>query len=270
MAKSGKLYKCNFFNERMEKIQKKILSWYAQHKRSLPWRQTTDPYKILVSEVMLQQTQAGRVICYYDRFLEKYPTIKALATARKRTLLKLWSGLGYNSRALRLQELAKFLMEKNNGEMPRRYETLESLPGIGPYTAAAIMAFAYNKEAAAIDTNIRRVLIHELKLPESISMEKLKKTALRLVPKGKSRLWHNALMDYGALHLTAKKAGINPVYKQSPFQGSDRQIRGKMLKKLIQRKQLKLRNLSRREQRIVVAMEADGLVRKEGVFLRIA
>jgi len=213
-------------------FRKKVLSWYNRNKRDLPWRKTAQPYKVLISEIMLQQTQVDRVIPYYRRFLKKYPAIRSLARARNRTLLRLWSGLGYNSRALRLKELAKKVMH-NGKNIPSDYDALVKLPGIGTYTANAILAFSFNKEVPVIDTNIRRVLIHELHLPENISMDKLKLIAQRAIPKGRSRLWHNALMDYGSMEKTSRRTGIKPLSSQSPFKGSDRMVRGEIMKRLI-------------------------------------
>tara|TARA_Y100000310_G_scaffold172170_1_gene172282 strand:- start:4342 stop:5112 length:771 start_codon:yes stop_codon:yes gene_type:complete len=242
-------------------FQKKILSWYSKNKRDLPWRKTTDPYKILVSEVMLQQTQVDRVIPYYTKWLEEWPDVKSLAKADTHKLLSLWSGLGYNNRALRLRKLCEFLVEKNNGEMPRQKDVLLSLPGIGPYTAGAIMAFAYNKEVAVVDTNIRRVFIHELKLKEDISPEELEKIALGVVPKGKSCIWYNALMDYGALFKTARKTGIESVSKQGKFEGSDRELRGEIIKRLVKEKSVEKDSIvDRRKKRVLAGMERDGLI----------
>ncbi len=221
--------------KRVKQVQQKILDWYKKNKRELPWRNTTDPYQILISEVMLQQTQVDRVIPYYLRFLKKYPKIQDLAKSEKKGLLSLWSGLGYNSRALRLKTFAEVIVHKGSS-FPETYEELIDSPGIGPYTANAILAFAYNKEVPVIDTNIRRVLIHELNLDENISSKKLEKIAMQMVPKGKSRIWHNAIMDYGALYVTAKKTGIGPISKQSMFKGSTRSIRGKILRHLLQNK----------------------------------
>ena len=219
-----------------QSFQKEVLDWYAQNKRDLPWRSTTDPYKILVSEIMLQQTQVDRVIPYYHRFLEKFPDFASLAKGDKTTVLKLWSGLGYNNRVLRLQKLASVVVDKYEGELPTGEDVLLSLPGIGPYTAHAVLAFAFNKKVPVLDTNIRRVLIHAFSLNEEISVDDLKELALSLVPKEKSCVWHNALMDYGALHLTARKTGIESLSKQSTFEGSSRQIRGKIVKHLIAEK----------------------------------
>lgn len=248
-----------------KKLQQKILIWYKKNKRSLPWRKTTDPYKILVSEVMLQQTQVDRVISYHKRWLKKYPDFAALAKSDNRELLKLWSGLGYNNRALRLKKLALEVAEKYNGTLPKDEESLRSLPGIGPYTAHAVMAFAYNKEVPVMDTNIRRVLIHELTLKEDISKDALQNIALELVPKGKSRIWHNALMDYGAMEKTARATGISPLSKQSRFEGSDRWIRGHIVKGLIAHKKLSLKTFQKifnkkQFNKVLHKLEKEGMI----------
>lgn len=213
-------------------MQETILRWYKKNKRDLPWRKTTDPYAILVSEIMLQQTQVDRVIAYYKRFLNTFPDFFSLARANEKTLLQLWSGLGYNSRALRLKQLAKTVVKKYNGQLPKTQQELLTLPGIGPYTAHAILAFAFNKEFPVVDTNIRRILVHELGLNEDLSEDALRQYAKECIPKKKSRIWHNALMDYGSLVLSAKKTGIKPLSQQSQFQGSDRQVRGFIIKHL--------------------------------------
>jgi len=251
------------------KIQQEIFTWYKTNQRSLPWRTTTDPYAILVSEIMLQQTQVDRVIPYYERFMRTFPNWEALANADKRTLLQHWSGLGYNQRALRLQETAKQIVVEG-GRIPKTEEELCKLPGIGPYTACAVLAFAENQEVPGVDTNIRRVLIHKLKLSEAIGKKELATIAQSLIPRGKSRIWHNALMDYGALHATAQKTGIASLSKQSKFEGSERWVRGKMVKMLLNQESLSLRELKKtmkhaRLKQIIQKMEKEQLiVKKEG------
>ena len=255
-----------------KKIQQKILSWYAKNKRDLPWRKTTDPYAILVSEIMLQQTQVDRVIPYYHRFLQRFPTIKKLAAADNKTLLQHWSGLGFNSRALRLKMLAQHVIDHFDGVVPDQEEELRSLPGIGPYTSRAIMAFAFNKTVPVVDTNIRRVLIYELGLSEDISLKELEPIALSAIPKGKSRMWHNALMDYGALHKTSRVTGIKPLSKQSTFKGSEREIRGKIVKHFLKHDKetlIKLKILFPHAhfKDIADKMIEDGIIKKEKDFI---
>jgi A/G-specific adenine glycosylase len=205
-------------------MQTTILQRYEENKRDLPRRQTTNPYKIRVSEVMSQQTQVSRVIPKYEARLDKVPTIEDLAVVDKHTLLSLWSGLGYNNRALRLQAAAKIIVTEHGGSMPVDEKALLNLPGIGAYTSHAIVAFAHNKEVPVIDINIKRVLITLLHLSPQIKEKELRDIAIACIPPGESRLWHNALMDYGALVLTAKKTGIKSA-KQSKFVGSSRRVR---------------------------------------------
>lgn len=213
-------------------IQQNILSRYIQNGRHLPWRQTQDPYAIHISEVMLQQTQVDRVIPYFYQWMKDFPDYKSLAWASKTDLLKHRSGLWFNSRVLRLQACAQKVVELYNGELPNKRDLLLSLPGIWPYTSAAIMAFAWNKKVPVIDTNIRRVLIFLFKLEEQMNLQALEAFAEKIIPQGQSRNRHNALMDYGALQLTARKTKIKPLSKQSKFEGSDRQVRGWILKQL--------------------------------------
>ncbi|MFT4310414.1 MAG: Fe-S cluster assembly protein HesB [Candidatus Woesearchaeota archaeon] len=214
-------------------FQETILSWYAQHKRDVPWRHTQDPYAIIVSEIMLQQTQVSRVIGYYHRFLQLYPNIKTLAQAQTVQLLQVWSGLGYNSRALRLRSMAQHVVQHHKAKMPHTQEALLALPGVGPYTAGAVMAFAYNKDVVVIDTNIRRVILDWFDIPDTIHSNELQEIVWACLPKGQARVWYNALMDWGAMERTAKKTGIKPLSKQSAFEGSTRQIRGYIMKHVI-------------------------------------
>ena len=158
-----------------QKIQKTILDRYQHNARSLPRRQTTDPYQIMVSEIMLQQTQVDRVIPKYLHFLELFPTLQSLADTDKTTLLTARSGLGYNSRALNLQKAAQVIVHEYKYIFPQTKDELIKLPGIGPYTAGAICAFAYNQDVTVIDINIKRVLIHLLQLDPDISPKDLEK-----------------------------------------------------------------------------------------------
>lgn len=216
-------------------FQKIVLAYYKKHGRcSLPWRKTVDPYKILVSEVMLQQTQVDRVVSYYKGFLKKFPTARKLASAPLSDVLRAWQGLGYNRRAKMLHEAAKTITGKHGGKFPRSYEEILALPGVGPYTATAVRAFAFNEPGAMIETNIRTAYIHHF-FPRSKRVPDAKILPLMRVPKGKAREWYWALMDYGA-HL--KKTHPNPSRKsahhvtQKPFKGSDREIRGAILRAL--------------------------------------
>jgi A/G-specific adenine glycosylase len=173
----------------------------------LPWRRTRDPYRILVSELMLQQTQVDRVLPKYEAFLERFPHIRALAQASTADVLRMWKGLGYNSRAVRLKQIAQALCERFSAVMPSDEETLRTLPGIGPYTVAAIRAFAFDCDDAALDTNVRRVthrVLHGLEHPRAVSAATLDAQARALVPHGRGHDWNSAMMDLGASICTAR------------------------------------------------------------------
>jgi len=231
-------------------FQSSVLSWYVENKRDLPWRKTTDPYKILVSEVMLQQTQVDRVIPKYEAFLARFPALEALAQAELGEVLKLWQGLGYNRRAKMLWELARheesrLLLYGNKIELERNEPSrLVILPGIGHYTASAVSAFAWNQDTVAFDTNLRRV--HERYFGRDEDAQALAQKAL---PSGRARDWNNALMDFGSAVCTkTPKCQECPlrrscvayknndfavaVPKQSTFKGSNRFYRGAILKAL--------------------------------------
>lgn len=219
-------------SQAIKQFQRKVLDFYQKNKRSLPWRSTRDPYKILVSEIMLQQTQVERVVPFYQKWIKKWPTVKNLAAAQRVDVLKQWMGLGYNNRAINLHKSAKIMRDDCNGDVLEGLK--KKLPGIGPYTARAVEIFSQNSNLVTVDTNIRRIFIHEFDL-SSPSNKELWLLAERCLPQGRSRDWHNALMDYGSLFLTSQKTGIPPKTKQSRFEGSDRQIRARMVRKLLKR-----------------------------------
>jgi A/G-specific adenine glycosylase len=173
----------------------------------LPWRLTRDPYRILVSEFMLQQTQVDRVLPKYEAFIERFPDFAALAQAGTADVLRMWKGLGYNSRAVRLRDIAQCVVERFGGVMPSDEATLRTLRGIGPYTVAAIRAFAFDCDDAALDTNVRRVthrVLHGLEHPPSVTQTRLDDDARALVPKGRGHDWNSAMMDLGATICTAR------------------------------------------------------------------
>ncbi len=190
-------------------LQERLLDWYRTNARELPWRRTRDPYRILVSEVMLQQTQVDRVIPKYQEFLRHFPTIDALAAAPTADVIRVWSGLGYNRRAINLQRTAQAVVARHACAMPEDLAALQALPGIGPYTAGAIACFAYEQDVGFLDTNIRRVL-HRLffgpELPdERATMRELRDWATQIVPPGQGYQWNQALMELGAVQCTARK-----------------------------------------------------------------
>ncbi len=178
-------------------IHAAILGWYASNGRDLAFRRTTEPWAVLVSEVMAQQTQAARAAEHWTRFMAQFPTPAALAAASPATVIRAWRGLGYNRRALALRATAIRIVEEHEGQVPESLESLEALPGIGPYTARAVLAFAFGRPVAPLDTNIRRVLDRALgQLP--INARALQATADGLVPAIYAAAWSHALMDLGA------------------------------------------------------------------------
>ncbi|HYD35759.1 MAG TPA: hypothetical protein VD999_06855 [Vitreimonas sp.] len=207
---------------------------YGRH--DLPWRQNYDPYRIMVSEIMLQQTQVERVIPKYLAFLEKFPTVAALATAPQSQVIQAWQGLGYNRRGLNLQRAAQSIVADHNGHFPDTEAGLLALPGIGPYTAAAIRAFAFNQPSIVIETNIRTLFIFHF-FPEAYNVEDLQLLPLieATLDHKNPRRWYSALMDYGSY---LKKVIENPTRrsktysKQAPLAGSNREARGLILKVL--------------------------------------
>ena len=218
-------------------FRKIVISHYKQLGRhALLWRHTKSPYHILVSEVMLQQTQVERVLPKYEAFLKAFPTVETLAKAPLRSVLALWVGLGYNRRAKFLKATAEAVVA-SGGVFPVTKSELENLPGIGPYTAGAIMAFAYNKPVTIIETNIRTVYIHHYfkDTKETVSDKDILKLVEETLPKENIREWYYALMDYGSwlkkeFGSTNKRS--KSYTKQSTFAGSDRQIRGAIVRTL--------------------------------------
>lgn len=185
-----------------------LLQWYARHGRThLPWRTTRDPYRIVVSELMLQQTQVERVIPLYLAFIDRFASFEALAAADAADAVRAWRGLGYNSRATRLHALARAVVERYAGTLPSDLGALLALPGIGPYTAAAVRAFAFERDDAAVDVNLRRV-VHRVKLgiehPPRAGERELDMLAIAAVPAGRAHDWNSAMMDLGATLCTAR------------------------------------------------------------------
>ncbi len=188
---------------------KALLNWYGEYGRELPWRKTEDPYHVLVSEIMLQQTQVDRVIPKYHEFLEKYPDVKTLAEAPTEDVKETWKPLGYNVRPVRLQAIAREVQAEYGGNIPDSPEDLQKLKGIGKYTAAAVSCFGYNKRAPLVDTNVDRVLqrvFYGRNRSQNAKEEKtIWKLAEELIPKENPYDYNQALMDFGALVCTARK-----------------------------------------------------------------
>jgi A/G-specific adenine glycosylase len=222
---------------KIENFRTIIYDFYQSHGRKLPWRNARDPYHILVSEVMLQQTQVGRVVEKYEQFLSAFPDFASLALAPLRNVLSVWQGMGYNRRAIALKRIAGEVTTYHNGVLPSSEEPLLKLPGIGKATASSILAFAFNKPSVFIETNIRRVFIHFFfSGRENIRDADILPIVEKTLDTANPREWYYALMDYGSL---LKTTAQNPNRKsahyrrQESFEGSRRQLRGKVLKKIL-------------------------------------
>ena len=212
-----------------------VLGYWRKHGRhDLPWRKTKDPYKILVSEIMLQQTQVSRVIPKYNEFLKQFPNVKVLAKAQLIDVLRVWSGLGYNRRAKFLHDAAIWITKEYKGKFPQTYEGLRRLPGVGEYTAKAILVFAFNQPEVLIETNIRTVYLRAFFQDTVNVSDREVHPYMEKAAKGQNpRTWHWSLMDNGAylkksgVKLNAKSAHYS---QQSKFEGSLRQVRGAILR----------------------------------------
>lgn len=213
----------------------------TQGRHDLPWRKTRDPYAILVSEVMLQQTQVSRVEGFYGRFLARFPDFRSLAHARPSDVLAVWQGLGYNRRALSLKRLAEAVVRDHGGRLPEDRAALEGLPGIGKGTSGSLMAFVFNRPEPFIETNIRRAFIHYFfpRTKRGVTDAEIERYIQRTMDRAHPREWYWALMDYGA---ALGKTAVNPnrrsahYKRQSAFKGSDRELRGRILRYLLSRK----------------------------------
>jgi A/G-specific adenine glycosylase len=257
-----------------------VWAYYKANKRAFAWRETCDPYHIVVSEVMLQQTQTARVMHKFASWVERFPLFDSLAGASLHEVLEEWSGLGYNRRGLALHNIAKIVVEKHNGILPSEPEVLVMFPGIGKATAASIAAFAFNKPTVFIETNIRSVFIHFFfKDEESVSDKEIMPLVERSVDAHNPREWYYALMDYGVM---LKKAHSNPnkksvhYTKQSRFEGSNRQIRSTILKALLARNSCSLEELvhdllftHESVKRNVDAMQKEGLLKETSGVISI-
>lgn len=253
--------------KKKEEFRKKVWEFYKKNRREFPWRETFDPYKILISEVMLQQTQTSRVTAKYEEFLKKFKNFEDLAKATTEEVLRAWSGLGYNRRALYLKKIAE-LVSKEKSEFPLDPKVLVSFPGIGPNTAGSIYVFTTNKPYVFIETNIRRVFIHEFfKDSSKISDKQLLELVNKTLDTKNPREWYYALMDYGAY---LAKTEINPnrkskhYSKQSKFEGSLRQVRGKILKILLEKKMVVIKELEKQFENEEHFQEAMKQLQKEG------
>ena len=188
-------------------FQRRLLAWYRVHQRRLPWRETRDPYKILVSEIMLQQTQVERVVPKYREFLRRYPTLRALAAAGTAELRRVWYPLGYNVRPLRLRQIARRTLREHGGRIPDSYDGLLAMDGIGRYTAGAVLSFAFERDAPILDTNVARLLSRYFGLrggPKGGSTRRLWALAEAVIPAGQGYTINQAMMDFGATVCTAR------------------------------------------------------------------
>ena len=219
-----------------------IYQYYAEQRREMPWRVSRDPYHILVSEIMLQQTQVGRVLAKYEEFISRFPDFDSVSKAPLQEILGVWQGLGYNRRAIALQKICRLVVTEYGGVLPSFAETLQTFPGIGPATAGAICAFAFNQPTVFIETNIRRVFIHFFfRHKDGVKDKEILPLVEATLDTRSPRLWYHALMDYGAM---LKNEEYNPnrrsahYNRQAPFRGSNREIRGLILKTLLEKPDL--------------------------------
>jgi A/G-specific adenine glycosylase len=200
-------------------MNRQLLAWYKHNQRSLPWRKTNDPYRIWISEIMLQQTQVDTVIPYYHRFLKAFPTVSSLAGAPLQDVLKVWENLGYYSRARNIHAAARMIVEKFNGRIPDNLEELQTLPGIGLYTAGAILSIAYGQAIPAVDGNVRRILCRLFAIRKPVDdtreQKQLQKLAASLIPDKHPGDFNQAMMDLGATICKAK----NPDCSRCPVAG---------------------------------------------------
>ena len=247
-------------------FKKIIWSFYLNHKREMPWRKTRDPYKILVSEVMLQQTQVSRVLKKYPQFIEAFPDVKSLAKAPLKRILSVWQGMGYNRRALALKNIADSVTKEYGGVIPDDPILLENLPGIGKNTAGAIVAFAFNKPVVFIETNIRRVFIyHFFKNRHSVHDKDILPLIGETLDRKNPREWYWALMDYGS---ALSKTVVNPnkksrhYAKQKPFKGSNREVRGLIIRILLKKGSLPPTQLKAHIDRPELRKNLNDLVRE--------
>ncbi|WP_255149229.1 A/G-specific adenine glycosylase [Halorarius halobius] len=291
--------------EDVDAVREALVSWYEADHRSYPWRETTDPYPILVSEVMSQQTQLDRVESAWHAFLDRWPTVEALAAADRADVVGFWTdhSLGYNNRATYLHEAAGQVVDEHGGEFPRTPKGLSELMGVGPYTANAVASFAFNEGNAVVDTNVKRVLYRAFDAPDDDA--EFERLAGELMPDGESRVWNNAVMELGGVACGKTPAcdeqdcpwrawchayetgdfTAPDVPTQPAFEGSRRQMRGRVLSALREHGELDLDALGHRVRvdyapdgeygrewlrDLLGDLESDGLVAVEGDRARLA
>lgn len=263
-------------------FQQTVTNYYQQHGRhDMPWRQPGpagfDPYRIMVSELMLQQTQVSRVIPKYDSFLISFPTVANLAAAPLGAVLSAWSGLGYNRRAKFLWQAAAMILTDYNGRFPQTIPELMRLPGVGVNTAGAIMAYAFDQPVVFIETNIRSVFIHHFFSDDALVPDnQISDLVQATLPSSSPRLWYWALMDYGSYlkQTTGNAARRSTSYaRQSSFNGSPRQLRGQVIRLLTERpytmSELKILIADDRLNVVLQALQQEGLITRRGNQLSI-
>jgi len=255
----------------VEAFRDLIYDHYHKHGRCLPWRLTRDPYRILISEMMLQQTQVERVLGKYEDFIDVFPDFPSLAAAPFDQVLLLWQGLGYNRRALSLKRTAARITEEFQGKLPPSVDLLLTLPGIGRTSASAIAAFAFNMPVVFIETNIRTVFIHVFFADKGhVADREIAPLLDRSLDRADPRKWYYALMDYGSMLKGAgekvhrKSTGYR---RQSPFEGSDRQVRSAVLKVLLRKNTVSeaalaemLGESQERVQKVLAGLKSDGFI----------
>jgi len=251
-----------------EPMREALVAWYEADHRAFPWRETTDPYAVLVSEVMSQQTQLGRVVGAWEDFLDRWPTVESLAAADRSAVVAFWSdhSLGYNNRAKYLHEAAGQVVEEHGGEFPGTPEGLSDLMGVGPYTANAVASFAFDAGDAVVDTNVKRVLYRAFPGVREADDPPYENVANALMPEGESRVWNNAIMELGGVACgktpRCDEAGCPwrawchayetgdftapDVPEQPDFEGSRRQMRGRVVRVLGEHDELPLDDLGPR------------------------
>lgn len=248
--------------------------YHAHGRHDLPWRKTRSLYRILVSEVMLQQTQVDRAVSYYRRFMRAYPDAQKLALAPLRDVIILWQGLGYNRRAKFLHEAARRLADAREFGSRNLIEELEQLPGVGAYTARAVAAFARNEDTIVIETNIRTAVIHHFfPTHQTVTDRAIGQILDAVLPHGRAREWYSALMDYGA---SLKRQGVSynartrGYAKQVPLKGSVREVRGAILRSLARQELATMTDLSRLfpASRLPMVKQAAAALVKEGMVSR--
>lgn len=259
----------------IELFRKLIYAYFKNNRRDFPFRNEITPYNVLISEIMLQQTQTGRVAEKYLEFKEEFPDFLSLSNAPNEKLLSVWQGMGYNRRALALKQIAKTVITDFNGNLPDSVEILKTFPQIGHNTASSIVAFAYNKPSIFIETNIRRVYIYYF-FPKrkQINDKDILPIVERTLDNNNPREWYYALMDYGVMlkktHPELNKRSSH-YRKQSPFKGSNREIRGKILKILTSESEILESTLSKKLQlnldkmrSILQQLEKEGFIKRKG------